>query len=83
MEDGIKLDDKIYLNSEIAFWYGELIDVENALKYLYKAEELLAFRLVTIHNLFFLLQFMRDMRASIINGSFTAFRENFWAEYAK
>ena len=40
MEDGIKLDDKIYLNSEIAFWYGELRDVENALKYLYKAEEL-------------------------------------------
>ena len=53
------------------------------IRHLYKAEELLAFRLVTIHNLFFLLQFMRDMRASIINGSFTAFRENFWAEYAK
>ena len=40
MEDGIKLDDKIYLNSEIAFWYGELRDVDNALEYLYKAEEL-------------------------------------------
>lgn len=53
------------------------------IRHLYKAEELLAFRLVTIHNLFFLLQFMRDMRALIINGSFTAFRENFWAEYAK
>lgn len=53
------------------------------IRHLYKAEELLAFRLVTIHNLFFLLQFMRDMRASIINGSFTVFRENFWAEYAK
>ena len=40
MEDEIKLDGEIYLNSEIAFWYGELRDVENALKYLYKAEEL-------------------------------------------
>ena len=40
MEDNITLDDKIFLNSEIAFWYGELRDVDNALEYLYKAEEL-------------------------------------------
>jgi len=40
MEDNITLDDKIFLNSEIAFWYGELRDVDNALEYLYKAEKL-------------------------------------------
>ncbi|RRD28749.1 tetratricopeptide repeat protein [Fusobacterium canifelinum] len=40
MEDNITVNDKIFLNSEIAFWYGELRDVDNALEYLYKAEEL-------------------------------------------
>ena len=40
MEDGITLDDKIFINSEIAFWYGKIRDVDNALEYLYKAEEL-------------------------------------------
>ena len=40
MEEGITLNDKIFLNSEIAYWYGELRDVDNALEYLYKAEEL-------------------------------------------
>lgn len=40
MEDNITLNDRIFLNSEIAFWYGELRDVNNALEYLYRAEEL-------------------------------------------
>ena len=40
MEEGITLNDKIFLNSEIAYWYGELRDVDNALEYLYKAEKL-------------------------------------------
>lgn len=51
------------------------------IRHLYKSEELLAFRLVTIHNLFFLLQFMRDMRQAIIDGNFTEFRESFMAGY--
>lgn len=49
------------------------------IRHLYKAEETLALRLLTIHNLYFLLQFMRDMRQAIIDGNFTSFRENFWA----
>lgn len=53
------------------------------IRHLYKSEELLAFRLVTIHNLFFLLQFMRDMRQAIIDGNFTEFRENFMANYKR
>lgn len=53
------------------------------IRHLYKAEELLAFRLVTIHNLYFLLQFMRDMREAIIEGNFSSFRENFLAGYKR
>ena len=53
------------------------------IRHLYKSEELLAFRLVTIHNLYFLLQFMRDMRQAIIDGNFTEFRENFMANYKR
>ena len=52
------------------------------IRHLYKAEELLAFRLITIHNLFFLLQFMRDMRQAIIDGNFVDFRESFMAGYS-
>ena len=40
MEEGITLNDKIFLISEIAYWYGELRDVENALKHLYIAKDL-------------------------------------------
>ena len=40
MEERITLNDKIFLNSEIAYWYGELRDVENALNYLYIAKDL-------------------------------------------
>ena len=44
------------------------------IRHLYKSEELLVFRLVTIHNLYFLLQFMRDMREAIEQGNFSEFR---------
>ena len=53
------------------------------IRHLYKSEELLAFRLVTIHNLYFLLQFMTDMRQSIIDGNFSEFRENFMSGYKR
>jgi hypothetical protein len=51
------------------------------IRHLFKAEELLAYRLVSIHNLHFLLHFMQDMRQSIINGTFREFRRNFWKQY--
>lgn len=51
------------------------------IRHLYKSEELLAFRLVTIHNLYFLLQFMRDMREAIVQGNFSKFREHFMEHY--
>lgn len=51
------------------------------IRHLYKSEELLVFRLVTIHNLYFLLQFMRDMREAIVQGNFSEFREYFMEHY--
>lgn len=51
------------------------------IRHLYKSEELLVFRLVTIHNLYFLLQFMRDMREAIVQGNFSEFREHFLEHY--
>lgn len=53
------------------------------IRHLYKSEELLAFRLVTIHNLYFLLQFMRDMREAIVQGNFFEFREHFMEQYKR
>lgn len=53
------------------------------IRHLYKAEEILAFRLVSYHNLYFLLQFMRDMREAILHDRFVAFREEFWHYFNK
>jgi queuine tRNA-ribosyltransferase len=51
------------------------------LHHLFKAEELLAYRLATIHNVHFLLQWMRDIRAAIAQGRFSALKEEFLAGY--
>lgn len=53
------------------------------IRHLYKAEEILAFRLVSYHNLYFLLKFMRDMREAILEDRFPSFREDFWYHYQK
>ena len=53
------------------------------IRHLYKVEEILALRLLTIHNLYFLLQFMRDMRQAIIDGHFAEFRREFWAGWER
>jgi len=51
------------------------------LHHLFKAGEILGLRLNTIHNLHFLLQIMRRIRASILDGSFAALRGDFRAQY--
>jgi queuine tRNA-ribosyltransferase len=51
------------------------------LRHLFKAGELLGYRLASVHNLRFLLELMREMRASIAAGSFLDFRERFLADY--
>jgi queuine tRNA-ribosyltransferase len=42
--------------------------------HLFRAEELLGIRLVSLHNVAFLLKLMREVRASIVEGRFAALR---------
>ena len=51
------------------------------LRHLFKARELLAPRLATIHNVHFLLELMRDIRAAIAGGSFQTFKDEFLSAY--
>ena len=53
------------------------------LRHLYKAEEIIALRLVTYHNLYFLLEFMRQMRKAILEDRFPQFRMQFWDNFNK
>jgi queuine tRNA-ribosyltransferase len=47
------------------------------LRHLFNAGEVLALRLGTIHNLFFFLELMRNVRSSIEQGKFKDFKKNF------
>jgi queuine tRNA-ribosyltransferase len=49
--------------------------------HLFRAQELLAYRLATIHNLRFMARLMDDVRASILGGSFEGFKRNFLTGY--
>lgn len=51
------------------------------LHHLFRCEELLAYRLATLHNLRFLLRLMEEMRAAILAGRFTSFAADFRARY--
>jgi len=51
------------------------------LRHLFKAEEILASRLATIHNVHFMLELMREIRAAIASGSLAAFKDEFLAGY--
>ena len=51
------------------------------LRHLFKAEEILAARLATWHNLRFLLRLMKDIRAAIARDELPQFRDAFFAEY--
>jgi queuine tRNA-ribosyltransferase len=52
------------------------------LRHLFVAEELLAYRLLTLHNVHFYLGLMGAMREAIAAGAFEAFRARFYARYA-
>ncbi len=52
------------------------------LRHLFGAGELLAYRLATIHNVHFLLQLMRDIRAAIEVSTLQQFKADFLADYA-
>jgi queuine tRNA-ribosyltransferase len=51
------------------------------IRHLVKAEEILGLRLITLHNLHFYLDLMRQGRDAIKHGSFDSFRKDFVANY--
>lgn len=51
------------------------------LHHLFKCEELLAYRLATIHNLRFVIRLMEEIRRNIISGGFSSFKGSFLADY--
>jgi len=51
------------------------------LRHLIVAKEILALRLTTLHNLHFMLETMRRIRQSIIDGTFAAYKAKFLADY--
>jgi queuine tRNA-ribosyltransferase len=51
------------------------------IRHLIKAEEILGLRLITLHNLHFYLNLMKQARSKIERGTFDQFRKAFVAEY--
>ena len=49
--------------------------------HLFRAKELLAYRLATIHNLRFVLRLMEEMRRAIVEGSFEKYRAEFHSRF--
>ncbi len=53
------------------------------LRHLFKAEEILAPILATIHNVHFMVNLVRGIRQAILEGNFAQFREEFLASYKR
>lgn len=51
------------------------------LHHLFRCEELLAYRLATIHNLRFMVRLMARIRESLADGEFPSFHEDFLSRY--
>jgi len=51
------------------------------LNHLFRSRELLAYRLATIHNLFFMQNLVGAARKAIIGGAFDSFRRDFLSGY--
>jgi queuine tRNA-ribosyltransferase len=51
------------------------------LHHLFSCEELLAYRLATIHNLSFINNLMRKARGAILDGTFSSFKDSFLVSY--
>jgi len=51
--------------------------------HLYRARELTYFRLGTIHNLYYYLELMKQMREAIVAGEFDAFKKTFYQKRAQ
>ena len=53
------------------------------IRHLYKAEEIFAFRLLSVHNIHFLQRFMRGLREAILEDRFSDFQRDFWAQWQR
>ncbi|CUV65557.1 Queuine tRNA-ribosyltransferase [Sulfurovum sp. enrichment culture clone C5] len=53
------------------------------LRHLFRAREITYFRLATIHNLYYYLDLMRQMREAILENRFEAFKTEFYAKRQK
>lgn len=51
------------------------------IRHLVRANEILGLRLLSLHNLYFLQEFMRRMRQAILEDRFTEFRSDFFNHY--
>lgn len=51
------------------------------LSHLFKSKEMLGARLASIHNLFFTVHLVKNIRQTIINGTFFDFKKKFLADY--
>ncbi|MGM0410365.1 MAG: tRNA guanosine(34) transglycosylase Tgt [Bacillota bacterium] len=51
------------------------------IRHLMKRKEILGMRLNTYHNLYFLLNLMRDLKEAIKNNNFNSFRKEFYSKY--
>jgi queuine tRNA-ribosyltransferase len=51
------------------------------LRHLVKAKEILGHMLLSLHNIYFLIQHVRSMRAAVLDGSLEAYREAFLCRY--
>ena len=51
------------------------------LNHLFRCRDLLAYRLATIHNLFFINKLITDLRKAIMDGSYSQFRDTFIKRY--
>jgi queuine tRNA-ribosyltransferase len=50
------------------------------LRHLYNSREILAYRLLTIHNLYYYLELMADLRRALAQGTFLDFRAAFYSQ---
>jgi len=51
------------------------------LRHLFHAQEMLALRLASLHNIYFYIQLMRSMREAIINNRFSEWEKEFFKNY--
>ena len=51
------------------------------IRHLVRAQEIFGLRLLSLHNLYFLQEFMRRIRASILDGMFLSFYQDFMSHY--